>query len=80
MSKFSETITYNGEELEVSGEVYPAEEDTNTAASIEIESVVYKGIEVWDILETATEELEELLWKKFEGQEPDFDDNDNNDY
>lgn len=63
---FSETITYNGEELEVSGYAYPPDSETNTPRTMEIESVIYKGIDVWNILETATEGIEELLWKKLD--------------
>lgn len=81
MSKFSESIVYNGEKLEVSGSYYPASRgmrehgtglqlEPDEPAEIEIESILYKEIEVFGLMETAIEIIEERVWVAFSEREP----------
>lgn len=76
MGKFSETIVYNGEELEVSGNSWTfhagsREHGTGLQlspdedAGYEVEEILYKGVDVYSIMESAMDEICELLEKKW---------------
>ena len=77
-NKFNVTVSYNGEELEVSGEEYEATIgakgsygeplDPDEDGSIEISTVLYKGVDVWNILEAAADDIEELVWSELYAQ------------
>jgi hypothetical protein len=87
MSKFTESVVYNGEEIEVSGCYYKAcrgmrergtglQLEPDEPASIEIESIMYKGIDVVNLLESAFIDIEGLVWDAFMSREPDYPDED----
>lgn len=76
MSRFSETIKFNGEDLEVSGNSWPyhagsrergtgLQLEPDEEAGFEVEEIVYKGIDVYPIMESAMDEICELLEKKW---------------
>lgn len=73
---FQETIQYNGEGLEVSGNSWPfcrgAREygtglqlEPDEEAGYEVEEIFYKGVDVYSLMETAMDEICELLEKKW---------------
>jgi hypothetical protein len=75
MGKFSETIEYNGEEIEVSGNSWPeyrgyrnsfgAPEEEDEDAGYEIEEIIYKGVDVFSLMDNSMDEINELLEKKW---------------
>jgi hypothetical protein len=76
MSKFSETIKYNGEELEVSGNSWPfhagARErgpglqlEPDEEAGFEVEEIIYKGVDVFSLMDNSMDEINEQLEKKW---------------
>lgn len=79
MSRFMETIQYNGEELEVCGHSWPfcrGEREPGTGlqlspddeAGFEVEEIFYKGIDVFSLMESAMDEINELLEKKWQDE------------
>lgn len=83
-SKFSESIIYNGETLEVSGTYYPATRgareygtglqlEPDEPAEIEIESIIFSGVEVIGLMETAMQQIDSLVWESFHERINDYD-------
>jgi len=82
MSKFCEEIEYNGCKLEVSGQYFPPyrsprdswgqAESPDEDACIEIESITYSGIEVFELMitESTMDEIERSVWEVFANHEP----------
>ena len=79
MSKFSETIKFNGEELEVSGNSWPyhagsrehgtgLQLEPDEEAGFEVEEIFYKGVDVFSLMESAMTEINELLEKKWQDE------------
>lgn len=76
MSRFCETIKFNGEELEVSGNSWPfcrgARElgtglqlEPDEEAGFEVEEIIFKGVNIFYLMESAMDEINELLKKKW---------------
>lgn len=59
-----DTIIYKGFEFEFDCKFYPAEQETNTHATIEVENITLNGIDASEILETQIEEFEHFIWEQ----------------
>ena len=59
-----DTIIYKGFEFEYDVTYYPAEEETNTYAGIEVENITLNGIDASELLETQLDEFENFIWEQ----------------
>ena len=59
-----DTIIYKGFEFQYDVTYYPAEEETNTYAGIDVENITLNGIDASGLLETQITEFENFIWEQ----------------